>query len=348
MAQSTARQFSNFVAEDRPQRRDLGPRRAGSIVKAGAVLWPLESYLAHFDRLPGWVQGGDDSPVGPAAGRRDVRRPRRPALFVLPVTLRGNVACRTQPARAPRRPAGSAYHDPQLWPTHQYLAFYLWLRHEWKADAVVHLGRHGTHEFLPGKGNGLGPEDPPVVVLGDLPNIYPYIVDGIGEAVAAKRRTAAVIVTHATPPITNTPLYARTRRAAPQARPVRPGPPRRPVGNRSQLLASIRKSAGSLGYPDHPGAPGHDASVIEEIDDWVETIEAQRTPRGLHTFGEASRPMRSRPCSRGCLPKSWRGLSPITRRHDGWLAEVARANPLPAVKKGDALTGRGNGLAHAA
>ena len=92
-------------------------------------------------------------------------------------------------------------------PPHQYLAFYHWLRDRFKADAVVHVGRHSTYEFLPGKAVGLAADDYPSLIASDLPGIYPYIVDGVGEGTQAKRRGLAVIVDHLTPPLASTPLY---------------------------------------------------------------------------------------------------------------------------------------------
>ena len=92
-------------------------------------------------------------------------------------------------------------------PPHQYLAFYHWLDSEFGADAVMHLGRHSTYEFLPGPRAGLTRNDFPALIARDLPGIYPYIVDGVGEGLQAKRRGLAVIVDHLTPPLRTTPLY---------------------------------------------------------------------------------------------------------------------------------------------
>ncbi|MGA7501602.1 MAG: cobaltochelatase subunit CobN [Isosphaeraceae bacterium] len=355
-----------LLASMRAVGRNVGtwaPGEVDELVRNGAILWPLESYLAHFDRLPPAFKSATIRQWGQPPGdlmtvTRDGRR-----YFVLPVSVRGNIACAPQPARARGDRQDSSYHDPQLWPTHQYLAFYLWLRHEWKADAVVHLGRHGTHEFLPGKGNGLSWEDPPVVVLGDLPNVYPYIVDGIGEAVAAKRRATAVLVTHATPPITDSPLYgalADLRRKIDQyAQAKRDGQ----AGLEAELLAGIRKATESFGDSAHPAEPehGHDVPSVEEIAHWLETVESQRAPRGLHTFGEPY----SADSTAAMLPRMFAdelaSLKMDAAALDLWLAEAARAEAPspPEVKTGDARSrvvatawhmrhnGELDGLAHA-
>lgn len=92
-------------------------------------------------------------------------------------------------------------------PPHQYLAFYHFLRNKFKADAFVHLGRHSTYEFLPRRSVGLAPDDYSRIIAGDVPGVYPYIVDGVGEGIQAKRRGLAVMVDHLTPPLASTPLY---------------------------------------------------------------------------------------------------------------------------------------------
>src|SRR5213076_3560460 len=92
-------------------------------------------------------------------------------------------------------------------PSHHYLAAYRWLAHDFRADAIVHLGKHGTLEWLPGKGLGLSAECAPDAVLGDLPLVYPFIVNDPGEGTQAKRRGHAVIVDHLVPPMVRAETY---------------------------------------------------------------------------------------------------------------------------------------------
>ena len=99
------------------------------------------------------------------------------------------------------------YHQPDLPPPHHYHALYRWLRDEWLADAIVHVGKHGTLEWLPGKGVGLSETCYPDLFLGDLPLIYPFIINDPGEGAQAKRRAHAVIVDHLTPPMTTADAY---------------------------------------------------------------------------------------------------------------------------------------------
>ena len=119
----------------------------------------------------------------------------------------GNVFVGIQPPRGYSLQPQAIYHSPTLPPPPEYLAFYLWIRETFGAHAVVHLGKHGNLEWLPGRSVALGEDDYPWLCLGPLPHFYPFIVNNPGEGSQAKRRTAAVIVDHLTPPLTRAGLY---------------------------------------------------------------------------------------------------------------------------------------------
>src|SRR5664279_5026857 len=112
-----------------------------------------------------------------------------------------------QPPRGFGENPVAIYHDPALAPSHHYLAAYRWLDETFRADAVVHLGKHGTLEWLPGKGLGLAADSAPDAVLGDLPLIYPFIVNDPGEGTQAKRRAHAVVIDHLVPPMARAETY---------------------------------------------------------------------------------------------------------------------------------------------
>ena len=114
----------------------------------------------------------------------------------------GGVLVTVQPPRGFGSDPIGTYHAPDVPPPHHYLAFYRWLDTEWGADAVVHLGKHGTLEWLPGKANALSAACHPDAALGDLPFVYPFVVNDPGEGTQAKRRTHAVIIDHLVPPMT--------------------------------------------------------------------------------------------------------------------------------------------------
>jgi cobaltochelatase CobN len=124
----------------------------------------------------------------------------------------GNALVALQPPRGYGIDPDAIYHTPDLPPTHHYAAFYRWLgtplsEGGWGADAIIHMGKHGTLEWLPGKGLGLSGECFPDLLLGDMPLIYPFIINDPGEGSQSKRRAHAVIVDHLTPPMTTAETY---------------------------------------------------------------------------------------------------------------------------------------------
>jgi cobaltochelatase CobN len=166
----------------------------------------LEKYQHYFQGLPEAVQQG----VGalfeiPARGRWQ----NFPATadFPIPGIQLGNIFVGIQPSRGYDLDPALNYHAPDLEPTHEYLAFYYWLRHHFNAHAIIHVGKHGNLEWLPGKGVALSETCYPEVALGALPHLYPFIVNDPGEGSQAKRRSQAVILDHLTPPLTRAELY---------------------------------------------------------------------------------------------------------------------------------------------
>jgi cobaltochelatase CobN len=121
----------------------------------------------------------------------------------------GNIFVGIQPSRGYDKDPSLNYHTPDLEPTPDYLAFYLWLRQEFQADAIVHVGKHGNLEWLPGKSVGLSENCYPEIALESLPHFYPFIVNDPGEGSQAKRRSQAVILDHLTPPMTRAELYGK-------------------------------------------------------------------------------------------------------------------------------------------
>lgn len=119
----------------------------------------------------------------------------------------GKIFMGIQPSRGYDRDPSLNYHAPDLEPTHDYLAFYEWLRSHFQTQAIIHFGKHGNLEWLPGKGTALSEQCYPEVALGAIPNFYPFIVNDPGEGSQAKRRSQAVILDHLTPPLTRAELY---------------------------------------------------------------------------------------------------------------------------------------------
>lgn len=128
-------------------------------------------------------------------------------ILALPFFTCGNIAIGIQPARGYHIDPKTTYHDPHLVPPHAYCAAYLWLNHIFGTNAIVHLGKHGNLEWLPGKALALSAQCCPEAMLGAIPHVYPFIVNDPGEGCQAKRRTAAIIIDHLTPPMVRAENY---------------------------------------------------------------------------------------------------------------------------------------------
>lgn len=127
--------------------------------------------------------------------------------LLIPGTINGNIFITVQPPRGFEEDSGKLIHSPDCAPTHHYIGFYHWLRDIWQADAVIHVGTHGTLEWLPGKGAGLSKACYPDISIGDMPNIYHYWITVVGEGVQAKRRSAACLISYLSPPMTTSGIY---------------------------------------------------------------------------------------------------------------------------------------------
>jgi cobaltochelatase CobN len=160
-------------------------------------------YQAWFDDLPVEMQDKIAAQWGAAPGEAYVHDGH---ISLAGLEL-GNSFVALQPPRGYGMDPDAIYHQPDLPPTHHYYALYRWLRDEWKADAIVHVGKHGTLEWLPGKGVGLSENCFPDALLADMPLFYPFIINDPGEGAQAKRRAHAVVVDHLTPPMTTADTY---------------------------------------------------------------------------------------------------------------------------------------------
>ncbi|HLH13804.1 MAG TPA: cobaltochelatase subunit CobN, partial [Solirubrobacteraceae bacterium] len=171
---------------------------------------PVADYLAWYATLPEPLRAAIERRWGPPPGDRyvvDSEEPGGGEDFVIAGLELGNALVAIQPPRGYGEDAVAIYHDQDLPPTHHYLACYRWLDAVWRADAIVHLGKHGTLEWLPGKMLALSPACAPDAALGDVPLVYPFVVNDPGEGVQAKRRAHAVIVDHLVPPMMRADTY---------------------------------------------------------------------------------------------------------------------------------------------
>ena len=170
----------------------------------------LESYQSFFKTLSPAVQAGITSRWGEACIEwqrfNDFQATKANRLPISGVQF-GNIFVGIQPSRGYDIDPTLNYHAPDLEPTHAYLGFYYWLRAHFSAQAIVHVGKHGNLEWLPGKGIALSSDCYPEVAFGPVPHFYPFIVNDPGEGAQAKRRAGAVILDHLTPPMTRAELY---------------------------------------------------------------------------------------------------------------------------------------------
>ncbi|AZF37860.1 hypothetical protein C4J88_3081 [Pseudomonas sp. R4-39-08] len=193
-----------------------------------------------------------------------------------------------QPARGYQVDPSAVYHDPDLVPPHGYLAFYFWLRHTYGAHALIHVGKHGNLEWLPGKGVGLSENCWPDVLLGPLPNIYPFIVNDPGEGAQAKRRTQAVIIDHLMPPLTRAETYGPLRNLellADEYYEAQLLDPRRALELQKDILKLVRETHIDEELELDGNADAD--SWLPRLDTYLCDLKESQIRDGLHIFGES-------------------------------------------------------------
>jgi cobaltochelatase CobN len=266
--------------------RNIGawaPGELDSLIdEGGATLWPVSEYQEHFMRLP---RSFRDKVIEQWGQPEDATIMARDGKLVLPIILKGNLAILPQGARGAEDDPMKLYHDPLLYPHHQYLAVYLWLEHVWGADAVIHLGTHGTLEWMPGKQSGLDLADPPEVLMGTLPDVYPYIMDNVGEGIQAKRRGRATIVDHLIPPLVTAEGYGEYVELAELVEAYQAA---QRIGSQTAEgnLRELAKLADTLALAKDVGVPGFTGpEEVERLSEYLEYLAKTDIPYGLHTFG---------------------------------------------------------------
>ena len=272
--------------------RNIGNWAVGELdrlVKTGnPVLIPIETYKRWFEELPENLKKAILKSWGPVEQSNIMiwQDAVGAKYIVIPAVRYGNILFTPQPSRGWEQDAKKLYHDVILAPHHQYIAFYLWLKKTFEADAIAHIGTHGTHEWLSGKEVGFTDEDPPEALIQDLPNIYPYIVDDVGEGLQAKRRGMAVIIDHMTPPFDKAGLNKELRELAALINDytVAKDKSLSLAQTRLEEINSLAKKRGILTDLKLKEIKTED---VEEIEDYIKEIAEKQTPFGLHTFGKS-------------------------------------------------------------
>ena len=278
-----------------PEGRELRPVLQGVSV---------DEYEQYFASLPEAVQKGIGARWGSVfemnrRGAEEAEKEREESFAVSGIQL-GNIFVGVQPARGYDVDPSLNYHAPDLEPTHDYLAFYYWVRECFGADAVVHVGKHGNLEWLPGKSVALSSQCYPEVALGALPHLYPFIVNDPGEGSQAKRRAQAVIVDHLTPPLTRAELYGSLHELENlideyyEAESLDPS--RLPIiGDRIRELVvkenlfldlELKYKAKGITRKQDSSDSTFDLSVLPSLDGYLCELKEAQIRDGLHIFGQ--------------------------------------------------------------
>ena len=245
----------------------------------------LKSYRAWYDALPEEGRQQLEAIWGPPERDQGLEEEG----FAIRGLQVGHVALLIQPERGYDRDPSLSYHSPDLPPTHAYLAQYLWLRQQFGADVVVHVGKHGNLEWLPGKGLGLSNNCFPEWALGPMPHLYPFIVNDPGEGSQAKRRSQAVILDHLTPPLGRAGLHGALQRLEAQLDEYWEA--RQMDSERVPWLRrQLNEQLASLDFPT-PDGPGDDIDArLDAADGYLCELKEAQIRLGLHTFGTLPKP----------------------------------------------------------
>ncbi|MDT0449343.1 cobaltochelatase subunit CobN [Streptomyces hesseae] len=258
---------------------------------------PAADYKRWYEQLPAELREAVEEHWGPAPGEMFVDRSRNPeGDIVLAALRRGNLLILIQPPRGFGENPIAIYHDPDLPPSHHYLAAYRWIAASQEdggfgADAMVHLGKHGNLEWLPGKNAGLSAACGPDAALGDLPLVYPFLVNDPGEGTQAKRRAHATLVDHLVPPMARADSYgdiARLEQLLDEYAQISSMDPAKLPAIRAQIWTLIQAARldHDLGMEERPDDDGFDDFLLH-VDGWLCEVKDAQIRDGLHVLGAA-------------------------------------------------------------
>ncbi|MFJ9039668.1 cobaltochelatase subunit CobN [Streptomyces sp. NPDC102406] len=258
---------------------------------------PAADYKRWYATLPRELRENVERHWGPPPGEMFLDRSRNPeGDIVLAALRRGNLLILIQPPRGFGENPIAIYHDPDLPPSHHYLAAYRWIAASsadggFGADAMIHLGKHGNLEWLPGKNAGLSAACAPDAALGDLPLVYPFLVNDPGEGTQAKRRVHATLIDHLVPPMARADSYgdiARLEQLLDEYAQIAAMDPAKLPAIRAQIWTLIQaaKLDHDLGVEDRPEDEGFDEFIMH-LDGWLCEIKDAQIRDGLHVLGQA-------------------------------------------------------------
>ncbi len=273
------------------RRLQAGPTNAGVRFREVPETLALPDYEIFFAALPEAVRmavtdrwGAPETDPMFLAGHTDC------GAFAIPAYRCGHAAIALQPARGYNIDPAASYHDPDLVPPHNYLAFHAWLRESFRADAVVHFGKHGNLEWLPGKAVALSRDCFPEAALGPIPNIYPFIVNDPGEGTQAKRRASAVIIDHLTPPLARAETYGPLKdleALVDEYYEAANVDPRRLKVLGKQIVELVRATGLDKDLGFAADADPSEADALARLDGYLCELKEMQIRDGLHIFGQS-------------------------------------------------------------
>jgi cobaltochelatase CobN len=309
----------------------------GNVLLRRELTWGVGDYRVELARLPQALQ--DDLAAAWGAPEQDPAC--RDGKFHFAGVECGNAVIAVQPERGDVPARDADYHDLSRNPRHAYVAFYLWLR-RLAIDAIIHMGAHGTLEWLPGKSVALSSSCWPEALISDVPLIYPFIVNDPGEAAQAKRRIGAVTIGHLPPPQAQAALPDKLRRLEQLLDEYSTADGLDPA-RRQRLISLIRDEARAVGLEDDLGlAASHSpAEAIPRIDRFVCDLKESQFGDGLHVFGrgacgEAERDavlaaLSGKRIAPGPSGSPWRGRQEVLPTGRNLFAVDPRAVPTPSA-----------------
>lgn len=263
---------------------------AEALVKLGlADYLPLSIYQTWFDSLPQDVTQPIIDKYGQPSESGMLRMHNGEMMFVIPRMELGNMIVLPQGVRGETAKQHAAqYHSTKSVINHSYLAIYLYARDVFNADAVVHLGTHGSQEWLSGKERGLSVYDAPNLAIGNIPVFYPYIIDNVGEAMQAKRRGRATMISHLTPGFAKAGLYTEVAKLNELITNYLMLDDGQTKSNTQQEIIKLAKQLNMLKYLDLDEATlaAQFADKITVLQDHLNTLAQMSQPLGVHIFGE--------------------------------------------------------------
>ncbi|MFD1746256.1 cobaltochelatase subunit CobN [Rhizobium helianthi] len=280
----SARQMLIDLGENGYNVRDI-PSSAAELldrVLRGSEQLAIEQYQAAFSQLP-------------AAAREAVIRCWGDPLadegcstkgFRFRAARFGSVTVALAPDRGREADRRTDYHDPARPPAHALLAFGFWMQHDIKTQAIIHVGAHGTLEWLPGKNVALSADCFPEIVTSNLPVIYPFIVSNPGEAAVAKRRIAALTIGHIPPKLVGAGLSSHQQKLEQLVDEYAQadGLDRR---RRDRLAKLIVETADEIGLTQEAGISRNDDpdTALARIDAFLCDLKDFAIKDGQHVFG---------------------------------------------------------------